>query len=250
MTRYLYGRNAVFEALRAGRDVQRVFVASSAHGSGLTELVDEARRQQVPVSMVDRHWLDQRAPDGHHQGVLAEVAPYLYSHVEDLLARADARGEPPLLLVLDSLQDPQNFGTLLRAGLASGVHGVIIPEHRAVGITPAVSKASAGAVEHLAVTRATNLPRALTGLKERGVWVYGLAVEAARPFWEIDWTVASALVVGGEGPGLGRLVRETCDLLVGIPMAPEAVQSLNASTAGSLVLYEAFRQRLRARQQP
>ncbi len=243
MTVYLYGRNVVLEALRAGRPVRRLFVASSAHGSGLGELVEAARRRGVPVDRVDRAWLDQRAPGGHHQGVLAEVAQFSYRRLEELLAEAEARREPPLLLALDSLQDPQNFGTLLRTALATGAHGVLLPEHRAVGITPAVSRASAGAVEHLAVARVANLARSLDSLKQRGVWVYGLAVGSTQPFWEVDWTGPSTLVVGAEGPGLGRLVREMCDALLEIPMAPRAVQSLNAATAGSLVLYEAFRQR-------
>jgi 23S rRNA (guanosine2251-2'-O)-methyltransferase len=177
-------------------------------------------------------------PGGHHQGVLAEVDPFRYARLTDLL------GAPkPLVLVLDSLQDPQNFGTLLRTAQACGVDGVVIPEHRSVGVTPAVVSASAGSVEHLHIARETNLSRAIDALKARNVWVYGLAVEAHQPYWHVDWTTASALVVGAEGPGLGRLVRETCDELITIPMAAGAVQSLNASVAGSLVLYEAYRQR-------
>ncbi len=243
MPPYLFGRNAVLEALRAGRGVLNLWVAASAHGTGLFELVEEARGRGIPVKMVDRRFLDQRAPDGRHQGVLAEVTPFTYRRIEDLLGRAEAKSEPPLLLALDSLQDPQNFGTLLRTALATGVHGVVIPEHRAVGITPAVSKASAGAVEHLPIARVTNLVRGLESLKQRGVWIYGLAVGGGQRFWDLDWTGPVALVVGAEGAGLHRLVREACDVLVDIPMAAGAVQSLNASTAGSVVLYEAFRQR-------
>lgn len=241
---YLYGRNSVLEALRAGRAIRRVVVAQSAHGPEVEAVLAEVERRALPLAIASRASLDDVAGSSHHQGVLAEVGPYPYRRLEDLLAAAGAQGEPPLLLALDSLQDPQNFGTLLRTAQATGVHGVLIPEHRAVGITPAVSKASAGAVEHLPVARATNLPRALSTLKEAGVWVYGLAVEGARPYWAVDWTGPAVAVVGGEGPGLGRLVRETCDVLVGIPMAAGAVQSLNAATAGSLVLYEAFRQRV------
>jgi 23S rRNA (guanosine2251-2'-O)-methyltransferase len=147
------------------------------------------------------------------------------------------------LLVLDSLQDPQNFGTLLRTAQASGVHGVVLPEHRAVGVTPAVSNASAGAVEHLRVSRVTNLVRTLKELKQHGIWVYGLAIGAGQPYFEADLSGPLALVVGSEGGGLGRLVAESCDALLDIPMAPDAIQSLNASVAGSLVVYEAFKQR-------
>jgi 23S rRNA (guanosine2251-2'-O)-methyltransferase len=174
----------------------------------------------------------------HHQGVVAEADTFKYSHLDDLL-----QTEAPLLLALDSLQDPQNFGTLLRTAQAVQVDGVLLPEHRAVTVTPAVSNASAGAVEHLRVARVTNLARTLRDLKRHRIWIYGLSLQADDPYWSVDFRGGTVLVVGSEGPGLGRLVAETCDALVRIPMAPGSVQSLNASVAGSLVLYEAFRQR-------
>lgn len=233
----LYGRNSVGEALRAGRKIHRVLIADGAHG--LEALVAAARQKRIPYEIHDRRELDRRAGD-HHQGVIAEAEPFPYAPLDALLATA---AEPPLLLALDSLQDPQNFGTLLRTAQAVGAHGVLIPEHRAVGVTPAVSNASAGAVEHLRVARVTNLARALGQLKSSGVWVYGLTVDAKADYWDVDLSGPLALVVGSEGSGLGRLVRETCDVLVRIPMADSAIQSLNASVAGSLVLYEAFRQR-------
>ena len=217
-----------------------MLIADGAHG--LDTLVAEARKRHIPFEVHDRRDLDRRAGD-HHQGVVAEAEPFTYAHLDEVLASADERGQPPLLLALDSLQDPQNFGTLLRTAQAVGTHGVLVPEHRAVGVTPAVSNASAGAVEHLRVARVTNLARALGQLKSRGVWVYGLAVDAGADYWDVDLSGPLALVVGSEGSGLGRLVRETCDVLVRIPMADGAIQSLNASVAGSLVLYEAFRQR-------
>ncbi len=239
----LYGRNSVGEALRAGRKIHRVLIADGAHG--LEALVADARNRSILFEIHDRRELDRRAGD-HHQGVIAEAEPFAYAHPEDLLASAEQRAEPPLLLALDSLQDPQNFGTLLRTAQAVGTHGVLIPEHRAVGVTPAVSNASAGAVEHLRVARVTNLARALGQLKSSGVWVHGLAVDAQADYWDVDLSGPLALVVGSEGSGLGRLVREACDVLVRIPMAETAIQSLNASVAGSLVLYEAFRQRRRS----
>ena len=217
--------------------MHRLLLARGAHG--LEPLLAEARRRHVPIESVDRGRLDHLTKQAHHQGVAAEVEPFTYSHVDELLARDHA----PLLLVLDSLQDPQNFGTLLRTAQAVGADGVVIAEHRAVAVTPAVSNASAGAVEHLQVARVTNLARTLADLQQRGVWVYGLAVEAAQPYYATDFSGPVALVVGSEGAGLSRLVRERCDVLVQIPMASGAVQSLNASVAGSLVLYEAFRQR-------
>jgi 23S rRNA (guanosine2251-2'-O)-methyltransferase len=237
MTELLYGRNAVTEALRGHRRVQRVLVAHGTHG--LDALLALARSQNVPFEIVERHRLDQRFPNAHHQGVAAQASAFAYAHVDELFEGT----ERPLLLILDSLQDPQNFGTLLRTAQACGAHGVVIPEHRAVGVTPAVSNASAGAVEHLRVARVTNLARALEELKRRGVWTYGLTVDAHQPYWSVDWTAPAALVVGSEGSGISRLVRERCDALVSIPMAEGAVQSLNASVAGSLVLYEALRQR-------
>jgi 23S rRNA (guanosine2251-2'-O)-methyltransferase len=242
----LYGRNSVLEALRAGRKVSRVLIADGSHG--LDNLVAEARRRRIPFEIHDRRELDRRAGD-HHQGVIAEADPFTYAHPDDLLASAEEHSETPLLLALDSLQDPQNFGTLLRTAQAVGAHGVLVPEHRAVGVTPAVSNASAGAVEHLRVARVTNLARSLGQLKSRGVWVYGLTVDADTAYWDVDLSGPLALVVGSEGSGLGRLVREACDVLVRIPMADGAIQSLNASVAGSLVLYEAFRQ-CRARLKP
>ncbi|MBV9323505.1 MAG: 23S rRNA (guanosine(2251)-2'-O)-methyltransferase RlmB [Chloroflexi bacterium] len=234
---YLYGRNSVLEALRAGRrPVRRVLVARGAQAIG--ELVAEAHVHRVPVEAVERHRLDSFG-GSHHQGVVAEAEPFPYAHLEQALRTSDA----PLVLALDSLQDPQNFGTLLRTAQATGVDAVLIPEHRAVSVTPAVSNASAGAVEHLQVVRVTNLTRSLQQLKSNAVWTFGLAVDAEQPYWSADLSGAVAIVVGSEGSGLGRLVRETCDILLNIPMAAGSVQSLNASVAGSLVLYEAFRQR-------
>jgi 23S rRNA (guanosine2251-2'-O)-methyltransferase len=240
---YLYGRNAVAEALRAGRrDFHRVLVAEGTRG--LEEHLRLAQECRLRVEVAPRQRLDRLTQAANHQGVVAEASVFAYTRLPDLLDS----DQPPLLLILDSMQDPQNLGTLLRTAQATGVSGVVIPEHRAVGVTPAVSNASAGAIEHLQVARETNLSRALEALKSRNVWSYGLAVDAKQHYWEIDWTTPSALIVGSEGTGLSRLVRERCDALITIPMAADAVQSLNAATAGSLVLYEAFlqRQRLRA----
>jgi 23S rRNA (guanosine2251-2'-O)-methyltransferase len=234
---HLFGRNSVLEALRADRrPVRRLLIAQGAHG--LDALVAEARRHRVTIETVDRRRLDTLTGT-HHQGVVAEADAFPYTRLADALAGLDA----PFLLALDSLQDPQNFGTLLRTAQAVDVSAVLIPEHRAVGVTAAVSNASAGAVEHLDVVRVTNLARTLQHLKSDGVWIFGLAVDAEQPYWSADLSGPVAIVVGSEGSGLGRLVRETCDVLVTIPMGDGSVQSLNASVAGSLVLYEAFRQR-------
>jgi len=236
----LYGRNSVAEALRGRRRVHRVAIARGAHG--LDELIGLARAQRIAPEFLDRDRLDRLAQGAHHQGVVAEAEPFPYVPLDDLLG-----GDAPFLLVLDSLQDPQNFGSLIRTAQACGVDGVVIAEHRAVAVTPSVSNASAGAVEHLAVTRVTNLTRAIETLKARNVWVYGLTVQAESAYFDTDLRGPLALVVGSEGAGLSRLVREACDALLHIPMAPGAIESLNASVAGSLVVYEAFRQRTRER---
>jgi 23S rRNA (guanosine2251-2'-O)-methyltransferase len=232
----LYGRNSVAEALRGRRRVHRVVTAHGAHG--LEALTVLATVQRVRVEVADRDRLDRLTQGAHHQGVVAEAEPFPYSHLDDLVS-----AETPFLLVLDSLQDPQNFGSLLRTAQVCGIDGVVIPEHRSVSVTPAVSNASAGAIEHLRVARVTNLARTLEALKSHNVWSYGLAVDARTAYFDTDLRGGIALVIGSEGAGLSRLVREKCDALVSIPMAAAAVQSLNASVAGSLVVYEAFRQR-------
>jgi 23S rRNA (guanosine2251-2'-O)-methyltransferase len=232
----LYGRNAVNEAIAAGRRrIHRLLMAEGAHGLQALEASSSGAR--IPIDRIDRRHLD-RLVGVHHQGVVAEADAFNYCHVDDLL-----ESDTPLLLALDSLQDPQNFGTLLRTAQAVQVDGVLLPEHRAVAVTPAVSNASAGAVEHLCVARLTNLARTLRDLKRRGIWVYGLSVDARDVYWSVDFRGPTALVVGSEGSGLGRLVAAACDALLRIPMAASSIQSLNASVAGSLVLYEAFRQR-------
>jgi 23S rRNA (guanosine2251-2'-O)-methyltransferase len=235
----LYGRNAVIEALRAGRPIRRVMVATGAHGEVITEIVDEARAKKVNVLSVDRRRLDEIA--FNHQGVVAEAAPFEYASIEDVIEAA-VDSPNPLVLVLDVLQDPQNLGSLIRTAAAAGAQGVIIPEHRAVGVTPAVVKASAGAIERLKIAQVTNLSRAIDQLKEVGIWAVGLDAGADQTYDKADLDRPLALVVGGEGKGLRQLVRQHCDLVVSLPM-PGAIESLNAAVAGSIVLYEALRQR-------
>ncbi len=241
MREALYGRRPVLEALRSDTRVYRVLVADSARVRGaLADILAAAEARRVPVERVPRHELDQMAP--RHQGVVAEVEGYRYARVDDCLARAAERGEKPLLLVLDAVQDVHNLGSLLRTAEAVGAHGVILPKHRAASVTSAVRKASVGAVEHLAVARVTNLVRTLRQLREQGVWVVGLDMAGNQAYDEVDWDMPVAIVVGSEGRGLSRLVRETCDFLVRLPMRGR-VESLNAAVAGSIVLYAAWRGR-------
>jgi 23S rRNA (guanosine2251-2'-O)-methyltransferase len=242
MPDYLYGRHAILEALRAQRPVEEILIARGVHSRGaLGQVITLAKNAGVPVHGVSRDELDRLA--NNHQGIVARMPEFEYADIDDLLAVARTRGEPAFLLLLDSVQDPQNFGTLLRTAEAVGVHGVVIAERRAVGVTPAVVKASAGAVHHLKIARVTNLARTIEQLKRANVWVIGVEnVPAAQDFSRADFKTALALVLGSEGEGLGRLVREKCDDLVRLPMWGK-VSSLNVAVAGSIVLYAAKLQR-------
>jgi 23S rRNA (guanosine2251-2'-O)-methyltransferase len=244
----IYGRNAVYEAIRAGRRrFTDLLVAEGVHESeAIARILELAEKRSLAVKRVPRRQLDQLG-DVNHQGVAAQVGLYPYAELEDMLRLAQERQEMPFLLLLDCLQDPQNLGTLLRTAEVVGVHGVVIPRHRAAEITPAVSTASAGAVEHLLVAQVANLVRTMGELKEKGVWIVGLeTLPEAQDYREARLDMPLALVVGSEGQGLGRLVRENCDLWIQLPMRGK-VDSLNASVAGSIALYEAWQQRARAK---
>ncbi len=233
------GRNAVAEALRSGREIDRVLVAKGAVGS-VSVLVAKARERGIPVKDVDSRKLDAMC-GAHHQGIAAIAACKEFATVDDLFAVAESRREPPFFVVCDELEDPHNLGAIVRSAEAAGAHGVIIPKRRSVGLTAAVYKASAGAIEYVPVARVTNITDTLKELKKRGVWVYGLDMDG-EPWCATDLTGAAALVVGSEGRGLGRLVKEQCDFVLSLPMVGQ-VNSLNASVACSLMLYETARQR-------
>jgi 23S rRNA (guanosine2251-2'-O)-methyltransferase len=241
----IWGRRVVTEALRSGRTVRRVYLGGRAGPeSPLAEIERLARRDHVPVQVLDRRALDRIANTDRHQNVAAEVLEYKYAEVDDLLGLAQERGERPLLLALDQVQDPQNLGSLIRTAEAVGVHGLILPRHRAVGVTPAVEKASAGAIEHLKVAEVPNLNRLADDLKRQGVWIVGVDADGDAELDGFDATMPLCLVVGSEGRGISRLLREKCDVLVRLPMRGE-VASLNAAVAGSIVLYDVFRRRSR-----
>ena len=245
MTDLLYGRNVVWEALRANR--RQLFQVSLADGVSEDDSVRRVEslctERGIRLVRVPRRRLDELIGHDRHQGVIASVSPFPYVDLVDAIATAEARSEQPLLLLLDCLQDPQNVGTLLRAAEAVGVHGIAIPRRRSVQITPAVSKASCGAVEHLNVAIVSNLDQAIRALKEADVWVVGLEqVPEALHYRDADLDRSLALVVGSEGEGMSRLVRERCDFLIKLPMRGQ-VTSLNAAIAGSIALYEAWVQR-------
>lgn len=237
---YIAGRNAVSEALRAGRSIDRVLVAKGERAGSIVALLAQCRDRGIPVKEVDSRKLDSLAGP-HHQGIAAVAACKPYATLEDLFALAQQRNEPPFFIVCDELEDPHNLGAILRTAEATGVHGVIVPKRRSAGLTSAVYKASAGAVEYVPVARVSNITETLRELKKRGVWVYGLDMQGE--LWcSADLRGAFALVVGSEGKGISRLVREQCDFIVSLPMTGK-ISSLNASVACGVMLYEVARQR-------
>ena len=237
------GRNAVLEALRAGRALDKVYIARGETDKALAHIAGLARERGVSVSDCDRRKLDAMSVTKAHQGVIAVCAVREYASLDDILALAESRGEAPFVVVCDEISDPHNLGAIIRSAECVGAHGVVIPKRRSAGLTAVVGKTSAGAAEHLPVARVANISAALQELKDRGLWVYGAAAEGSSPMWETDLTGPLALVIGSEGEGLGRLVRERCDFLVSIPLRGK-VGSLNASTAAAVLMYEALRQKL------
>ena len=239
----LEGRNALTEALKAGRTIDKVFVAAGDTDRGLQRLAAQAKDAGAVVVPVDRRKLDQMSTTRAHQGIIALAAAHDYYTIDDLLEEAASRGEAPLLVICDELSDPHNLGAIMRSAECAGAHGVIIPKRRSVGLTATVAKASAGAVEYMKVARVTNVNNAIAELKEKGVWIFGTAAEGSIPMYQADLTGPAAIVIGNEGDGMSQLVRKNCDVMVHIPMKGK-ISSLNASAAASILLYEAVRQRL------
>ena len=239
----LEGRNALTEALKSGRTIDKVFIASGDTDRGLQRLAAQAKEAGAVVVPVDRRKLDAMSVTHAHQGVITLAAAHEYASIDDIFAEAESRGEQPLIVICDELTDPHNLGAILRSAECAGAHGVIIPKRRSVGLTAVVAKASAGAVEYMKVARVTNITAAIEELKKRGVWVFGTAAEGSIPMYQADLKGAAAIVIGNEGDGVSQLVRKSCDVMVHIPMKGR-ISSLNASAAASILLYEAVRQRL------
>jgi 23S rRNA (guanosine2251-2'-O)-methyltransferase len=241
----LYGIHPVREAIRAGRRrIHSVTLTTGKLPQRLSEIRDLAEEKSIPVHTTSADLLRERVKNSRHQGVVAEAAPY-EALGPDALEKTTSDSKPPFILVLDSITDPMNLGALLRTALAVAAHAVVIPKDRCAPPTPAVSSASAGALEHIRLVQAVNLTRTLQDLKERGFWIFGLDHRARQDCFHTDFTGPSALVIGGEGKGIRPLVKKTCDHLVSIPQQG-AVSSLNASVAGAVVMYEAYRQRTTA----
>lgn len=236
------GRNAVTEALRSGRTIDSILVARGERSGSVAAIVAKAKQKNITVKEADSRKLDAMCGGAVHQGVVAVAAVVETVELEDLFRRAEEKGEPPFFVIADEVEDPHNLGALIRSAEAAGAHGMIIPKRRAAGLTYAVGKASAGAVEHLPVARVTNLASAIEEIKQRGVWVYAADMDG-EPWCTVNLTGALALVVGGEDHGVGRLVKEKCDGVLSLPMCGK-VNSLNASVAGAILMYEAARQRL------
>lgn len=239
----LIGRNAVTEALRAGRGINKILLADGDREGQVSEITALAKERGIILQFVERSKIESIAGGLRHQGVLAYVAPVAYAELDDILAKAEAAGEPPFLLLLDELEDPHNLGALLRTADATGVHGVLIPKRRSVPLTATVAKTSAGAVEYVPVARIGNISQTLKALKEKGFWVAGADMDGSQNYYEADLTGPLVLVVGSEGKGMGRLTKEQCDFIVKMPMVGK-INSLNASVAGSILMYESMRQRL------
>ena len=236
------GRNAVTEALKSGRTIDKVFIADGSTDSTLRHIASMAKKNGCVVSFCDRRKLDTMSQTKAHQGVIAMAAAKEYASIDDVLALAQERGEKPLIIICDEISDPHNLGAIIRTAECAGAHGIIIPKRRNSGLTAVVEKTSAGALEYMPVVRVSNLHAAIETLKEKGVWIYGTAAEGSSSIYETDLTGAAAIIIGSEGDGMSRLVSESCDFMVKIPMKGH-INSLNASNACAIIVYEAVRQR-------
>lgn len=236
------GRNAVIEALRAGRAIDKIYIAKGDVDKTLGHIASKGREKGIVVVECDRRKLDFMSQTHAHQGVIALAAVREYCSIDDIFALADERGEKPFIIVCDEISDGHNLGAIIRSAECAGAHGIIIPKRRSAGLTAIVDKASAGAAEHMLIARVANLPAAIKELKSRGLWVYGTAADGQNDLWHTDFSGAVALVIGSEGDGMGRLVKENCDFVVSLPMKGQ-VSSLNASNAAAITMYEILRQR-------
>lgn len=242
MSEQIEGRNAVLEAFRSGRCVDKLFILDGCQDGPVRTIAREARKKDTIINFVSKERLDQLSETRAHQGVIAQVAAYEYSTVEDILAKAEEKGEPPFIILLDNVEDPHNLGAIIRTANLAGAHGVIIPKRRSVGLTATVAKTSAGAINYTPVAKVTNLVRTIEELKEKGVW-FVCADMGGESMYKLNLTGPIGLIVGNEGEGVSRLVREACDFTASIPMKGD-IDSLNASVATGVLAYEIVRQRL------
>ena len=235
------GRNPVSEAVRSSRPIDKILVARGEKSGAIVGILAKAKEKQIPVKEVDRAKLDFLSGQQTHQGIIALAAAKEYSTVEEILEYADSRGEAPFIVILDELEDPHNLGAIIRTAECVGAHGVIVPKRRSASLSYTVAKASAGAVEYMRVARVTNISKLIDGLKERGVWIYGADMDG-EDYQNCDMSGSCAIVIGNEGKGISRLVREKCDVIVSLPMRGK-INSLNASVAAGILMYHALKGR-------
>ncbi len=236
------GRNAVLEAFRSGKTIDKLFVLDGCQDGPVKSIIREARKTDTIINFVDKERLDRLSNTGHHQGVVAQAAAYEYAEVDDILEAAAAKGEEPFIFILDEIEDPHNLGAIIRTANLAGAHGVIIPKRRAVGLTAAVAKTSAGAINYTPVAKVTNISKTIEELKNKGLW-FVCADMGGTSMYELNLTGPIGLVIGNEGSGVSRLVKEKCDFVASIPMKGE-IDSLNASVAAGVMAYEIVRQRM------
>ena len=235
------GRNAVIEAYRSGKPIDKIYIQDGCQDGPVMTIKREARKHDTLIKYVDRERLDQMSETGRHQGVIAVAGAYEYAQLEDILAAAEAKGEPPFLILLDNIEDPHSLGAIIRTANLAGAHGVVIPKNRAVGLTATVARTSAGALNYTPVARVTNLAKTIEDLKKKGIWFVCADMGGTR-MYDLDLKGPIGLVIGSEGEGVGRLVREKCDMTAAIPMKGD-IDSLNASVAAGVLAYEIVRQR-------
>lgn len=244
MAKIIFGRNPVLEALKADQAIDKIFILHGLQGNAIREIFSSARQRNVRIELIDKQRLAQMTDAKNSQGIVASISEYQYKNIADILQIAGERKQPPLVALLDGIEDPHNLGAIIRSAECAGVHGVIIPKHRAVGLTETVAKTSAGALAHIAIARVTNLVPAIEELKQAGLWIAGTAGDAQQSLYQADYLAGPlAVVIGSEGKGIRRLIREKCDFLLHIPMNGK-INSLNASVAAGVLLFEIVRQRL------
>lgn len=236
------GRNPVLELLESGKDINKIFVTKGEKQGSINKIIGKAKDNKVVVVEVDKNKLNEISQTGNHQGVIAIVPPFEYCEVEDILERAKNKNEDPFIIILDGIEDPHNLGAIIRTSETAGVHGIIIPKRRAASVNSTVNKVSAGATQYMKIARVNNINETINYLKDKGVWIFGTDMDATKNYYQEELKGPIALVIGSEGNGISRLVKENCDFLLKIPMKGK-ITSLNASVSAGIVIYEAVRQR-------
>lgn len=237
------GRNSILELLESGKDINKIYIAKGEQHGSILNIKTLAKKRKIVMVEIDKQKMNKMSQTGKHQGVIAIVPPYEYCDVDEILEYAKEREEKPFILILDGIEDPHNLGSIIRTAETAGVHGIIIPKRRAVGVNSTVSKVSAGAVEHVKIARVTNIRDTIEELKNQGVWIYGTDMDAETTYYNQDYDDSIAIVIGSEGFGMSRLVKENCDFLIKIPMKGK-ITSLNASVSAGIIMYEVVKQRI------